>query len=281
MQVASASYQRRFLFTTECRKGEPMHPSSRFRSKLAAFVASLLLVGALAGSAAAQEAKPPAPAAVPQVHKMTIYNGTTPTVTYSVEGVSPHLEALAQTLEFTENELTLTKELQKLRIGMVVNEQTLDSIRTSQALGLGPISTPGYADGCAPTDSALKRALIPGLAREATPATAFQLINLREQVQTQLQGELKKAVPAMPGAPQAMQNAQPAAPMAGPVAAPQVTVSVQAAPKRASTPPAPVAAPTLSSAYLGLLSRASDARGLAQSAMYGGALSSLLESSLK
>jgi hypothetical protein len=152
---------------------------------------------------------------------MTIYNGSVPTVSYSVQGGSPHLQALCQTLQFTENELTLTGELQKLRLGIVVNEQTLDRVRTSQQLGLGPISTPGYAACFAPPDSALKSALIPGLAQEATPAMAYELINLREQVQTELQAEQAKAAGVVRGEPPARQNAQPVAPMAGPVAAPQ------------------------------------------------------------
>src|SRR5262245_10627514 len=113
-----------------------MHPTS----KTAALVAALLLVG----TAEAQEARAAPPAAVPQVQKMTIYNGPVPTVSYSVQGGSPHLQALSQALQFTENEINLTTELQKLRLGIVVNEQTLDALRTSQALGLGPISTPGY-----------------------------------------------------------------------------------------------------------------------------------------
>jgi hypothetical protein len=124
-------------------------------------------------------------------------------------------------LQFTENELNLTRELQKLRLGIVVNEQTLDAVRTSQQLGLGPISTPGNAACYAPSDSALKRALIPGLAQEATPAMAFELINLREQVQTALEAEQAKAAAAVRGEPPARPNAQPVAPAAGPVAAPQ------------------------------------------------------------
>ena len=193
-----------------------MHPPSRFGPKTAALVAALLLVG----TAGAQEARPAAPAAVPQVHKMTIYNGSVPTVSYSVQGGSPHLEALCEKLQFTENELILTNELQKLRLGIVANEQTLDTLRTSQQLGLGPISTPGEAACYPPPDSTLKRALIPGLAREATPATAFQLINLREQVQTELQAEQAKAVAAARGGPPAKPNAQPPAPPAGPGAVP-------------------------------------------------------------
>ena len=193
-----------------------MHPTSRFGSRMAALVAALVLVG----TAGAQEAKPAAPAVVPQVHKMTIYNGPVPTVSYSVQGGSPHLEALAESLQFTENELILTNELQKLRIGIVANERTVDMVRTSQQLGLGPISTPGEAACYPPPDSTLKRALIPGLAREATPATAFQLINLREQVQTELQAEQAKAVAAVLGVPPAKPNAQPAAPPAGPGAVP-------------------------------------------------------------
>jgi hypothetical protein len=222
-----------------------MHPTSRFGSKTAALLAALLLVG----TAAAQEARPAAPAAGPQVQKMTIYNGPVATVSYSVQGGSPHLQVLYQTLEFTENELNLTKELQKLRLGIVANQQTLDTLRTSQQLGLGPISTPGYAACYALPDSALKRALIPGLAREATPAMAYELINLREQLQTELQAEQGKAVAAVRGEPPARQIAQLAAPVAGPVAAaqavpqqfprPPVRLSAPAAPQRLPMPPDP------------------------------------------
>jgi hypothetical protein len=172
---------------------------------------------------------------------MTIYNGSVPTVSYSVPGGSPHLQALAQTLQFTENELNLTKELQKLRLGIVANEQTLDTLRTWQQLGLGPISTPGYAACSAPPDSALKRALIPGLAQEATPAMAYELIHLWEQVQTELQAEQAKAVAAVRGAPPARQNVQPVAPAAGPVAVPQVRFSSQVVPQQLAMPLDPVA----------------------------------------
>jgi hypothetical protein len=174
-----------------------MRPTSRFGSKTAALVAALLLVG----TATAQEARPAAPAAVPQIHKMIIYNGPVPTVSYTVLGGSPHLQALVQTLQFTENELNLTGELQKLRLGIVTNEQ----------LGLSPISMPGCAPCYPPPDSALKSALIPGLAQEATPAVAYQLINLWERVQTELQAEQARAAAAL-GAPPARQNAQPVAP---------------------------------------------------------------------
>jgi hypothetical protein len=214
-----------------------MHPTWRFGSKTAALVAALLLVG----TAGAQGVKPAAPAAVPQVHKMTIYNSLVPMVSYSVEGGSPHLQALYQTLQFTENELNVTRELQKLRLGIVANEQTLDMLRTSQQLGLGPISTPGYGACYAPPDSALKCALIPGLAREATPAMAYELINLWEQVQTELQAEQDKAAVAVRGEPPAGQNAQPAAPAAA-QAVPQqfpmplIRFSAPAAPQRLPLP---------------------------------------------
>jgi hypothetical protein len=177
---------------------------------------------------------------------MVIYNGSVPTVNYVVEGGSPHLQALCQALQFTENELNLTGELQKLRLGIVVNEQTLDTVRTSQQLGLGPISTPGIAGCYAPPDSALKSALIPGLAQEASPAMAYELINLREQVQTELQAEQARAAAVVRGEPPARQNAQPAAPVAAPLAAPQaaaqqlpmppVVFPAQAAPQRLPTP---------------------------------------------
>jgi hypothetical protein len=234
MLVASASYSPAVFVNNgiQNRNGETMHPASRFGSKTKALMAALLLVG----TAGAQEVPPAALAAVPKVYRTTVYNGTVPTVSYAVQGGSPHLQALAQALQYTENELNLTGELQKLRLGIVANEQTLDTVRTSQALGLGPISTPGAAACYPPPDSALKQALIPGLAREATPAAAYQLINLREQVLTELQAEQDKMVGAVPGAPRAMPNAQPVAPAAaaqavahqvppppvGPAAAPQV-----------------------------------------------------------
>jgi hypothetical protein len=220
-----------------------MHSPFKIGSKTVALMAVLLLVGA----AGAQEAKPAAPAAAPQIHKMTINNGLTTTVSYTVEGGSPHLQALAQTLQFTENEINLTTELQKLRLGIVANEQTLARVQTSQLLGLGPISTPGYA-GCYPSsDSALKQALVPGLAREATPATAFELINLQEQVQTAIQAEQRKAAAPAPGQPPAKPNAPQAAPMgmaapppnapvAGPMAAPQVGASAQTIPQQVPLP---------------------------------------------
>jgi hypothetical protein len=182
---------------------------------MAALVAALLLVG----TAPAEEAAPAAPPALPQVHRTIIYNGAVPTVSYSVEGGSPHLEALCQALQFTENELALTGELQKLRLGIVANEQVLDKVRTSQQMGLGPISTPGSAAYYAPHDSALKCALIPGLAQEATPAMTYQLINLREQVQTELLAEQAKAGGAVRAQLPAGQNVQPAAPAAAPQAA--------------------------------------------------------------
>jgi hypothetical protein len=148
---------------------------------------------------------------------MTIWNGPVPTVSYSVAGGSPHLQALAQALQYTDNEINLINELQKLRLGIVVHEQTLDTVRTSQALGFGPISTPGYP--CkAPADSALKRALIRGLAQEATPAMAYELINMREQVKSELQAEQKKAAAAVSGEPPAAETAKPKTPMAAPKA---------------------------------------------------------------
>ena len=211
-----------------------MHPTLQVGSKTAALAAALLLVG----TGGAQEARPAAPAAVPQVHKMTIFNGPVPTVSYSVQGGSPHLQALCQALQFTENEITLAKELQKLRLGVVANEQTLDTLRIWQQLGLGPISTPGYAACYAPPDSALKSALIPGLAQEATPAVAYELINLWERMQTELQAEQRKAAATVRGEPPARQNVQPVAPVAAPSAAP-VMVPAQAVPQQLPMPQDP------------------------------------------
>jgi hypothetical protein len=202
-----------------------MHPSSRLSLKTLALVEVLLVVG----PAIAEQAGPAAPLAVPQINKMTIWNGAVPTVTYSVPGGSPHLQALAQTLQYTDNELNLTNELQKLRLGIVVNEQTLDTVRTSQTLGLGPVSTPGYAACYAPSESTLKSALVSGLAREATPAMAYELINLREQVQTELQAEQKKSAAGAREQSSAIENPKPVLPAAGPVPVPQAAAQPRTA----------------------------------------------------
>jgi hypothetical protein len=192
-----------------------MRLPSQFGLKATALVAALLL----ASTATAGQAGPVAPPAVPEVHKTTIYNGPVATVTYTAEGGSPHLQALCQELSFTENELNLTGQLQQLRQGIVANEQTQQTLQTSRQLGLAPIGRPPLAACYTPADSALKTALIPGLAREATPAAAYQLIALREQVQTELLAEQGNAAGVAGAVPPTLPNAQPAAPPAGPGAA--------------------------------------------------------------
>ena len=204
-----------YHLTTE-QEGETMLPPSRFGSKVAALLVAALLLAGTGAARAEAPAAPAAPPAGPQVNKTTIYNGLVPTVTYSVQGGSPRLQALVQTLQFTENEINLTGELQKLRIGIVANEQILDSVRTSQVLGLGPLSTPA---SCYPSDSALKSALIPGLAREATPAAAYGLIHMWEQALTGVQAEQARA-----GVVQAVPPADPIAQPAAPVAEPAVPI---------------------------------------------------------
>lgn len=174
-----------------------MHPASQFGSKTASLMVAILLVG----TAGAQGAEPAAPATVPRVYKTIIYNGSVPTVSYIVQGGSPHLEALCQTLEYTENEMTLTKELQKLRLGIVTTSKPIWS--KLRRHGFGPVGAPGYAACGFPPYSTLKGALIPGLAQEATPSAAFELINLREQVQTELQVEQAKATGVVHGGPPA------------------------------------------------------------------------------
>jgi hypothetical protein len=212
------------------RKEETMHPTLRLGSKLAALVAALLLVG----HAVAQAPGIAAPTSIPQVYKMTISDGLASTVHYFVEGGSPHLQALGKALQFTENEVNLTSDLQRLRLGIVANEN-------AQQLGFGLIGAPGDPGWCPPPDSSLKRALIPGLAHEATPAAAYQLINLWERMQTELQAEQAKAAAGVKGAPHARPNAQPAAPATAPVPDPQP--KTPATRPGAAPPAAPVTAP--------------------------------------
>src|SRR5262249_60979208 len=86
----------------------------------------------------------------PQINKLTIYKGSTKTVTYIVQGGSPRLRARVRALQYVENEVTLVEQLQQLKMDYVANERLLEGLRTSGSVANR--SFPGR-------ESSIKRAL--------------------------------------------------------------------------------------------------------------------------
>jgi hypothetical protein len=144
----------------------------------AAVLAALFLT---TGPLPAQAAWP-----APQVNKLTIYNGTNKTVTYSVQGGSPRLRARFRKLQFAENEVTLVEQLQQLKMAYVANELALEGLRAGGPVVKGPFFG---------RESSIKIALADTLAQEATPEAAIRLIDLLEQAETEVETELRKLPP--------------------------------------------------------------------------------------
>src|SRR5262245_8546496 len=139
-------------------------------NRLAAAVLAALVLAT--GPLPAQEARP-----APQINKLTIYNGSTKTVTYIVQGGPPRLRARIRALQYAENEDTLGEHRQQRKMDYVANERLLEGLRTS-----GPVvnrSFPGR-------ESSIKRALAETLAEIATPGAALRLIDLLEQAETEV-----------------------------------------------------------------------------------------------
>jgi hypothetical protein len=131
--------------------------------------------------------------------KVVVENGPARTVKYHITGGSPRLQALVRRIEWAENELSVIGQLQLLKLDTVVNERRIAASRTAQltspfySLGFMPPSIDsdygGYGGG------SLQRALTRQLAHEATPEAALQLIGFLEQMQTELDAELKALPP--------------------------------------------------------------------------------------
>jgi hypothetical protein len=161
------------------------------------FAGILTVLIAVCGPVGAQEIAPAGSGV--SIQKMVIANGPTQTVKYFVTGGSPRLQALVRRIEWTENELSVVEQLQGLKLDTVVNERRVAAFRTDQLTnpfyppGLipPPIATGNGGDGASP----LQRALGRQLACEATPESALQLIGYLEQVQTELDAELKALPP--------------------------------------------------------------------------------------
>jgi hypothetical protein len=201
-----------------------MLPSFRFAAMITALVA-------VAGSATAQELAP-ANSGV-SVYKMGIDNGAVHTVKYYVTNGSARLQALVRRVEWAENELSVIEQLQLLKLDTVVNERRVANFRTNQLTN--PFFPPNFIPPPFPVDngwrgaSPLQRALGGQLAFEATPQATLQTIGFLEQVQTQLDAELK----ALP--PQEKKAVE------GPVEA--LRPRLEALARNAPPPPAQAAAP--------------------------------------
>jgi len=165
---------------------------SSFRS-----AGTVALLFAVSGPALAQEMAPAGTGV--SVHKLAIDNGSTHTVKYYVKGGSPRLQALVRRVEWVENEMTLVEQLQGLKLDLVVNERRAAAVRTG--LLSNPLFLPGSSSpytgsyGGGNDESSLQQALSDVLASEATPAAAMQMISLLEQLQTDLEAQLKALPP--------------------------------------------------------------------------------------
>jgi hypothetical protein len=147
------------------------------------FTAAALVALVLASSPLrAQEARP-----APQVHKVTMYNGTARSVYYIVKGGSARLWARYRLLEYLQNEVALVDQLQRLRMEYVADERLLEGMRTAGGGGRD-IGGRGH-------ESSIKRALADTLAQEATPEAARLLLDMLEQAETDVEAELQKLPP--------------------------------------------------------------------------------------
>jgi hypothetical protein len=175
---------------------EQLDPEGRILSpfRLAGIIT---VVFAVSGPALAQEMAPAGTGV--SVHKLAIDNGSTHTVKYYVKGGSPRLQAVVRRVEWVENELTIVEQLQMLKLDLVGNERRAAVVRMNQLTnpffspGFNPYSSGGYAG--AGDESYLQQALADVLASEATPAAAMQMISLLEQLQTDLEAQLKALPP--------------------------------------------------------------------------------------
>jgi hypothetical protein len=163
-------------------KGEPMHPPSSLLRGAISLLTTLLAVGA----ARAQDARPTDPA--PRVHQLIIRNGPVQTVTYFVQGGSPHQQGLYRALQFTENELALFEEFQQQRMGYLVS-RAAPTWRPSGARPIPIYPTDGWGGWDAGTYSVQQ------------VNSALELIRTIEAFQTELALAQKKLIGPPDGRP--------------------------------------------------------------------------------
>jgi hypothetical protein len=161
------------------------------------FAGIITVIVAVCGPAWAQEIAPEGSGV--SIHKQVTESGSTHYVKYFVKGGSPKLQALVRRVEWAENELNVIEQLQLLKLDTVAYERRATAVRTSQLTNpyfplsfIPPCIAPDNGCDC---ESSLQRALAGQLAFEATPQAALQLIDFLEQLQTDLDKELKALPP--------------------------------------------------------------------------------------
>jgi hypothetical protein len=220
----------------------------------------ITVIFAVCGLAGAQEIAPKGSGV--SINKMVVENGLAHTVRYSVTGGSPRLQALVRRVEWVENELSVVEQMQRLKLDTVVNERRVAAFRTAQRTNpyyppgpyypAGPLLLPVVPGHGGDGASRLQRELTGQLAYEATPEAAMNMIGFLEQLQTDLEKELKALPPQEKKAAEgpvdalrprvdalARRDAPPPPPR--PVAAPPIQVPAAAVPQQLPTPPAPAA----------------------------------------
>src|SRR6266849_4405370 len=161
------------------------------------FAGIITVIFAVCGPARAQQIAPAGSGVT--IDKVVIDNGVAHTVKYVVTGGSPQLQAVVRRVEWSENELSVIEQLQLLKLDTVVNERRVAAFRTAQLTN--PYYPPGFIPVSFPIDnggygeSSLQRALGRQLACEATPEAALQMIGFLEQMQTELDAQLKALPP--------------------------------------------------------------------------------------
>src|SRR5262249_39195869 len=104
------------------------------------FAGIITVIFAVCGPARAQELAPPGSGV--SIHKQVIEGAFSQTVKYYVKGGSPGLQALVRRVEWTENELIVIEQLQRLKLDTVVNERRVAAFRTAQLTN--PYYPPGF-----------------------------------------------------------------------------------------------------------------------------------------
>ena len=217
------------------------------------FAGIITVILAVCGSARAQQIAPAGSGVT--IDKVVVDNGAAHTVKYAVTGGSPQLQAMVRRVEWAENELSVIEQLQLLKLDTVVNERRVAAFRTAQLTnpyfppGVIPVSFPidngGYGE------SSLQRALGRQLACEATPEAALQMIGFLEQMQTELDAQLKALPPQEKKAVQgpldalrprvaALARSDVAPPRPQPVVPPQVSFPHVSFPAQAVPQPLPM-----------------------------------------
>ena len=161
------------------------------------FAVIITVIFAVCGPARAQQIAPAGSGVT--IDKVVIDNGVAHTVKYVVTGGSPQLQAVVRRVEWAENELSVIEQLQLLKLDTVVNERQVAAFRTAQLTN--PYGSPGFIpvsiaiDNGGYGESSLQHALGRQLAFEATPQAALQMIGFLEQMQTELDAQLKALPP--------------------------------------------------------------------------------------